>query len=55
MHQVDVRYTEPLVREVWAFPRFWLFLLSSWSFVTLPLEGVGEDVQASIRSKVEVG
>lgn len=47
MHQVDVRYIEPLVREA-------LFLLSKSQFVTLPMEGVGEDVLALIRSKADV-
>lgn len=42
------------VREVWAFPRFWLFLLSKSQFLTLPIEGVGEDVRALIRSKADV-
>jgi hypothetical protein len=42
------------VREVWAFPKFWLFLLSKSQFVTLPIEGVGEDVRTLIRSKVNV-
>lgn len=42
------------VREVWAFPRFWLFLLSRSSFFTLPVEGVGNDVLAFVRSKARV-
>jgi hypothetical protein len=42
------------VREVWAFPRFWLILLSRSSFLTLPTEGVGEDVLAFVRSKTRV-
>jgi len=42
------------VREVWAFPRFWLFLLSRSSFFTMPTEGVGNDVLAFVRSKTRV-
>jgi hypothetical protein len=42
------------VREVWAFPKFWLFLLSRSQFLTLPIEGAGEDVLALIRSKTTV-
>ena len=42
------------IREVWAFPAFWLFLLSRSQFVTMPLEGVGDDVLALIRSKADV-
>ena len=42
------------VREVWAFPRFWLILLSRSHFVTLPLEGIGEDLQSFVRGKVQV-
>jgi hypothetical protein len=44
----------PSIREVWAFPKFWLFLLTKSQFVTLPIEGVGEDVLALIRSKADV-
>jgi hypothetical protein len=40
------------VREAWMFPTFWLILLSRSSFVTLPIETVGEDVRALIRRKV---
>ncbi len=42
------------VREVWAFPRFWLFLLSRSQFLTLPTEGVGDGVLAFVRSKTKV-
>jgi hypothetical protein len=42
------------VREVWAFPRFWLFLLSRSSFFMLPTDGIGEDVLAFVRGKVTV-
>ena len=42
------------VREVWAFPRFWLFLLSRSHFVTLPLEGVSEATLSFIRGKARV-
>jgi hypothetical protein len=42
------------VREVWAFPKFWLFLLSRSQFLTLPTEGIGQDVLAFVRGKVEV-
>jgi YcxB-like protein len=42
------------VREVWAFPGFWLFLLSRSSFFTFPTEGVAEDVLAFVRSKTRV-
>jgi hypothetical protein len=42
------------VREVWVFPRFWLFLLSSSQFLTLPTDGIGEDVLAFVRSKAKV-
>lgn len=42
------------VREIWAFPRFWLFLLSRSQFVTLPIEGVGEDVREFIRGEARV-
>ena len=42
------------VREVWAFPDFWLFLLSKSHFVTLPMEGVGESTRAFIRGKAKV-
>lgn len=42
------------VREVWVFPRFWLFLLSRSSFFTLPTEGISDDVLAFVRSKARV-
>ena len=42
------------VREVWAFPGFWLFLLSKSQFFTFPTEGVGDDVLAFVRSKARV-
>ncbi len=42
------------VREVWAFPRFWLFLLSRSQFLTLPIEGIGDDVLAFVRGKAKV-
>lgn len=42
------------VREVWAFPRLWLLLLSRSSFVTLPLEGVDQEVLSLVRAKVPV-
>jgi len=42
------------VREVWVFPRFWLFLLSRSQFLTLPTAGIGEDVLAFVRSKAKV-
>jgi hypothetical protein len=42
------------VREVWAFPRFWLLLLSRSQFITLPIEGIGEDALAFVRSKTKV-
>lgn len=42
------------VREVWAFPKFWLILLSRSQFLTLPIEGASEDVLALIRSKTNV-
>jgi hypothetical protein len=42
------------IERVWAFPEFWLFLMSSSSFFTFPIDGVGEDVLAFIRGKVRV-
>jgi YcxB-like protein len=42
------------VREVWAFPQFWLFLLSRSQFLTLPTEGIAQDVLAFVRSKAKV-
>ena len=42
------------VREVWAFPRFWLILLSRAQFITLPLGGVPDDTLAFVRSKTKV-
>jgi hypothetical protein len=42
------------IQEVWAFPKFWLFLMSRSSFFTLPIDGVGEDVLAFIRAKTKV-
>src|SRR5262249_17290142 len=42
------------VREVWAFPDFWLFLLSRSQFLTLPIQGVSRDALALVRSKVKV-
>lgn len=43
-----------VVREVWAFPRFWLIMLSRSSFLIVPTEGVAEDVLAFVRSKTRV-
>lgn len=42
------------VREVWAFPTFWLILLSRSQFLTLPIEHVGGDILALIRRKTSV-
>lgn len=42
------------VREVWAFPDFWLILLSQAQFLTLPIEGVSEDIKTFIASKTTV-
>ena len=42
------------VREVWAFPQFWLILVSKAQFLTLPIEGVSDDIKALIGSKTTV-
>jgi hypothetical protein len=42
------------VREVWAFPKFWLVLLSRSQFVTFPIEGVSDEVLRFIRGKAKV-
>jgi hypothetical protein len=42
------------VREVWAFPGFWLFLLSRSQFMTLPIAGIGDDVLTFVRRKTKV-
>jgi hypothetical protein len=42
------------VREIWAFPMFWLVLLSRSQFMTFPIEGVGDEVLSFIRSKAKV-
>ena len=42
------------VREVWAFPDYWLILLSKAQFLTLPIEGVSADIKTLIGSKTTV-
>ncbi len=42
------------VSEVWAFPAFWLLLLSKAHFVTLPLQGVSESALAFVRARVHM-
>jgi hypothetical protein len=41
------------VKEVWQFPHLWLLLFSKAQFVTLPLEGISDQMRSFILERVK--
>lgn len=42
-----------VVKEVWRYPTFWVFIFSKAHFFTLPLAGVSSEMQAFVLQRIQ--